>query len=108
MSYEYAGYMIYIVAAYTFYKIITAIIHFFKARRRDGLIVQAIRNINLVDAIYSVFVLQVSMIRAFGDGNDPLSNSVAGGAIALLILWISIHMIVQSYREKERLDQANQ
>ena len=73
-----------------------------------GLIVQAIRNINLVDAIYSVFVLQVSMIRAFGDGNDPLSNSVAGGAIALLILWISIHMIVQSYREKERLDQANQ
>ena len=62
MSYEYAGYMIYIVAAYTFYKIITAIIHFFKARRRDGLIVQAIRNINLVDAIYSVFVLQVSMI----------------------------------------------
>lgn len=108
MSYEYAGYMIYIVAAYTFYKIITAIIHFFKARRRDGLIVQAIRNINLVDAIYSVFVLQVSMIRAFGDGNDPLSNSVAGGAIALLILWISIHMIVQSYREKERLDQAKQ
>ena len=108
MSYEYAGYMIYIVAAYTFYKIITAIIHFFKARRRDGLIVQAIRNINLVDAIYSVFVLQVSMIRAFGDGNDPLSNSVAGGAIALLILWISIHMIVQSYREKERLGQANQ
>ena len=30
------------------------------------------------------------------------------GAIALLILWISIHMIVQSYREKERLDQAKQ
>ena len=103
MSYEYAGYMIYIVAAYTFYKIITAIIHFFKARRRDGLIVQAIRNINLVSAIYSVFVLQVSMIQAFGDGNDPLSNSIAGGAVALLILLISIYMIVKSHSAEKQI-----
>lgn len=103
MSYEYAGYMIYIVAAYTFYKIITAIIHFFKARRRDGLIVQSIRNINLVSAIYSVFVLQVSMIQAFGDGNDPLSNSIAGGAVALLILLISIYMIVKSHSAEKQI-----
>ena len=103
MSYEYAGYMIYIVAAYTFYKIITAIIHFFKARRRDGLIVQAIRNINLVSAIYSMFVLQVSMIQAFGDGNDPLSNSIAGGVVALLILLVSIYMIVKSHKTENQI-----
>ena len=79
------------------------IIHFFKARRRDGLIVQAIRNINLVSAIYSVFVLQVSMIQAFGDGNDPLPNSIAGGAVALLILLISIYMIVKSHSAEKQI-----
>ena len=105
MSYEYAGLMIYFVAVYTFCKIISSIVQFFKARKQDSLIVQAIRNINLVSAIYSVFVLQVSMIQAFGDGNDPLSNSIAGGVVALLILLISIYMIVRSYKE-ERSQQS--
>lgn len=105
MSYEYAGLMIYFVAVYTFCKIISSIVQFFKARKQDSLIVQAIRNINLVSAIYSVFVLQVSMIQAFGDGNDPISNSIAGGVVALLILLISIYMIVRSYKE-ERSQQS--
>ena len=105
MSYEYAGLMIYFVAVYTFCKIISSIVQFFKARKQDSLIVQAIRNINLVSAIYSVFVLQVSMIQAFGDGNDPLSNSIAGGVVALLILLISIYMIVKSHKE-ERSQQS--
>ena len=105
MSYEYAGLMIYFVAVYTFCKIISSIVQFFKARKQDGLIVQAIRNINLVSAIYSVFVLQVSMIQAFGDGNDPISNSIAGGVVALLILLISIYMIVKSHKE-ERSQQS--
>ena len=105
MSYEYAGLMIYFVAVYTFCKIISSIVQFFKARKQDSLIVQAIRNINLVSAIYSVFVLQVSMIQAFGDGNDPLSNSIAGGAVALSILLVSIYMIVKSYHTEKNIFQ---
>ena len=36
-----------------------------KAKQRGGLVVQALRNFNLADALYSVFVLQVAMIQAF-------------------------------------------
>lgn len=103
MSYEYAELMIYFVAVYTFCKIISSIVQFFKARKQDILIVQTIRNINLVSAIYSVFVLQVSMIQAFGDGNDPLSNSIAGGVVALLILLVSIYMIVKSHSAEKQI-----
>ena len=103
MSYEYAELMIYFVAVYTFCKIISSIVQFFKARKQDILIVQMIRNINLVSAIYSVFVLQVSMIQAFGDGNDPLSNSIAGGVVALLILLVSIYMIVKSHKTENQI-----
>ena len=98
MSYEYAE-----LAVYTFCKIISSIVQFFKARKQDILIVQTIRNINLVSAIYSVFVLQVSMIQAFGDGNDPLSNSIAGGVVALLILLVSIYMIVKSHSAEKQI-----
>ena len=103
MSYEYAELMIYFVAVYTFCKIISSIVQFFKARKQDILIVQMIRNINLVSAIYSVFVLQVSMIQAFGDGNDPLSNSIAEGVVALLILLVSIYMIVKSHSAEKQI-----
>ena len=43
------------------------------------------------------------MIQAFGDGNDPLSNSIAGGVVALLILLVSIYMIVKSHKTENQI-----
>ena len=100
MRFEYAGLMIYAAAAYTFYKIIAAAVQFSQAKKRGGLVVQALRNFNLADALYSVFVLQVAMIQAFGSAQNAFANNITGAAVALLISGIGLFMIVRSYTLK--------
>ncbi len=102
MYYEYAGNVIYVVAAVTVYKIVSAIIQFIRARGQDSLIVRAIRNVNLVFAVYSVLILQVSLNQAFGNGQNHLLNNVFGGILALFILIISVLMIVKSHKAQCR------
>lgn len=104
MRFEYAGLMIYAAAAYTFYKIAASAVQFSKAKRRGGPVVQALRNFNLVDALYSVFVLQVAMIQAFGSAQNALVNNVTGAATALSISLVGIYMIVRSYSLKPPTD----
>lgn len=108
MHFEYAGVMIYAAAAYTFYKIIAAAVQFSKAKKRGGLVVQALRNFNLADALYSVFVLQVAMIQAFGSAQDAFANIVTGTAMALLISGIGVFMIVKSHTLKPPIDDAGE
>ena len=100
MHFEYAGMMIYAAAAYTFYKIIAAAVQFSKANKRGGLVVQALRNFNLADALYSVFVLQAAMIQAFGSAQNAFANNITGAAVALLISGIGLFMIVKSHTLK--------
>lgn len=95
-SYEYAEIITIVVAIFTFYKIITATIHLFKARKQNNLFIQCIRNVNLVDALYSILVLQVAMFHVFGNQNNIVFNAITGAVIAALILFISITMIVKS------------
>ena len=102
MNDPYAGMMIYAAALYTFCKIASSVFQFWKARRQDRLTVQAIRNINLVSALFSVLVLQVSMIQAFGSQEDLAVNGVTGGVVALLVLAVGICMIVKAYRLRRK------
>lgn len=97
MAFEYAGLMIYAVAAYTFFKLGVAIFNIFKARRYDNLYIQSIRNINLVSALVSILVLQVALFQAFApEANLGVANGLTGGAIALVILGLSIFMIYKA------------
>ena len=97
MAFEYAGLMIYAVAAYTFYKLGIAIYNIFKARRYDNLYIQSIRNINLVSALVSILVLQVALFQAFApEANLGVANGLTGGAVAIVILALSIFMIYKA------------
>lgn len=97
MAFEYAGLMIYAVAAYTFFKLGIAIYNIFKARRYDNLYIQSIRNINLVSALVSILVLQVALFQAFApEHNQGVANGLTGGAVAIVILALSIFMIYKA------------
>lgn len=52
-----SGHMIYLFAAYAFYKIIMSAYNYVKAQKEDELAVRAIRNVNLADALVSLFAL---------------------------------------------------
>ena len=109
MYFEYAGLMIYAVAAYTFFRLTTSIVNIFKARRQEDLYVQSIRNINLASALISLVVLQVALFQAFSpESNTGFANALTGGAISIIILFIGIVMIVKSNRilkAQEKIDE---
>lgn len=107
--FEYAGLMIFVVAAFTFYKLTFAIINIFKARKQDNLYIQSIRNINLASSLISIIVLQVAMFQAFSpESNGSFANALTGAVISLIILALGIYMIVKANKTIKELNSANE
>jgi len=108
MYFEYAGLLIYAVAAFTFYKLTLAIYNLFKARKQDDQYVQSIRNINLASAMVSIIVLQVALFQAFSPAsNTSFANGLTGGVVSLIILTLGIIMIVQSNKLLKKKENIN-
>ena len=108
MYFEYAGIMIYAVAAYTFFKLVRAIIGAIKSRNDNDLYLQSLRNINLSATIISIIVLQVAMFQAFApEHNQSIANGLTGGGVALVIFALGIYMIVKANKRLKELKQEN-
>ena len=73
---EYSEIMAITSAAYTFYKIIFAIVNVFKVRRMQDPMLQCFRNINLTDAAVSLLTLQVTLVAVFSDERTALRDSL--------------------------------
>lgn len=98
--------MVYASAAYAFYKIITAVIHFVKAARLQDLEVGAICHISLVDATVSILALQTTLLAAFGDAEMRISdfNTVTGCAVTLINLTLGVLMILRGIRHLRKIN----
>ena len=96
-SFEYKDWLIYAFAAYAFYKIIMSVRNAIKARRQDDLTIQAIREINMVDAAVSILALQTALLHTFSDPGMDISlfNTFTGTAVSLFSLGLSVSMIVR-------------
>ena len=98
--FEYAGLLIYAVAAFTFCKLSLGIYNIFKAKKH----VQNIRNINLANALISIIMLQVAMFQAFSpSANYGIANALTGAGVSAIILALVILMIVKANRKIKEL-----
>ena len=98
--FEYAGVLIYAVAAFTFYKLILAIFNIFKAKKHDDLYTENLRNINLASVLLSLVVLQVAMFQTFApEHNIGFANALTGGAVSLVILVLGVLMIIKANKK---------
>lgn len=96
-------------AAYTFYKIIMAIINLVKAKKSQNLITQALRNINLADACMSLVSLTVLMLSTFGGDNELIIiKATTGFAVCAFIIVLSIMMIVKASKGLKNLKGVNE
>ena len=104
-SFSYKDWLIFAFAAYAFYKIIMAVRNAIKARRQDDLTIQAIREINLVDAAVSILALQTALLHTFGDGSIDISlfNTLTGSAVSIFSVGLSIMMIVRGHKTIKEL-----
>ena len=91
------------IAAYTFYKIIMAVINMVKVRKMESPILITIRNIGVADALVSMLTLQMTMLVSF-QGTDSLDmnrmNGITGLAVCLLISALGISMIYYAFKRR--------
>lgn len=91
------------IATYTFPKVITAIVNSIKVRKNSTPIIKTIRNINVSNAVVSMFSLELSMYATFDKGGDTshiyIMEIITGIAMCICVLTIGILMIYKSKRE---------
>ena len=105
---EYPGYMIFATAAFTFYKLINAFVDVAKDRKNKHPVDSAVRLLDLSQALYNRFVLQVALLWEFGAGDRAfhlLMNSLTGGAVCLLVCGMGIYMLWRSKRDMRKLEE---
>ena len=103
-GYSYGELTIYVVAAYTFFKITRAIINAVKARSNDDLTVKALRNVGLADAMVSILALQTAMFASFGgDLNTALANALTGAGVCATTVIVGIYMLVKASKENKEM-----
>ena len=109
-SFEYKDWLIYAFAAYAFYKIIMSVRNAIKARRQNDLTLQAIREINMVDAAVSILALQTALLHTFSDATVDISlfNTLTGSAVSLFSVTLSIMMIVRGSKKIKEIKNGKQ
>ena len=93
-------------AAYTFYKVTLAIVNKVKSGRSHEPIAQSLRNLNLTDALVSLFSLNITLSAAAGELMPVEFNATLGFAVCAYTLFSGIYMIIDGIKRKKRLRNA--
>ncbi len=96
---SYPGYMIYVIAAYTFWKVIMSVVNMVKSRKTSSPLLITLRNINHADALVSLLSLENAMLAAFGTEDSAefssLMLTITGIVVCSGVLVIGITMAVR-------------
>lgn len=96
-GFDYPGLLIYAMATYSFYSIITAVINLVKFRKHGSPLLSAAKVINLVAAMVSILSLETAMLAQFGGDEDPLfrkaMTGATGGGVCTIVIVIAAYMI---------------
>lgn len=103
-GFEYAGILIYVMAMYAFYSIITAVIHVIQYRKYASPVMSAAKAVNLAAALVSMLALETAMLTQFDDGSNPpffrkAMTAATGAAVCVLVLGMAVFMIVRSTKQ---------
>lgn len=85
------------MAAYTFYKLITAIVNFIKTRKSEHLIIKGLRTINFTDAMVSLLTLENTLILTFSTEKSEslfILGAILGFVIIVLCFLLAVLTII--------------
>ncbi len=101
------GVLIYLIALYTFYSLITAITYVIKYRKLNNFVVFTTGVISFAEALVSMLLLETSMLAQFGADNTAqfkqLMIELTGGGIAVIITAMSAFLFIRSVRELRKI-----
>ena len=101
-GFDYPGLLIYLMALYSFYSVIIAVINLVKFRKHGSPIMSAAKAINLVAATVSILSLETAMVARFGsDATEfrQVMTASTGGGVCIIVLGMAVFMIWKSTRQ---------
>ena len=106
--FSYPGYLIYAMAAYSFYAVIAAAISAVKTRRHDSPIFRAAKSVSLIAALVSILSLTTAMLSEFGGDDAPafrfVMTSAVGSFVCLFVTVMAVSMILTSCKRLKQLE----
>lgn len=102
-GYEYNGILIYVMAAYTFYITIHAIVDMVKYRKLGSPVMSTAKIISLCAALVSMLNLETAMFSQFGAEmsarDQRIMIAATGGGISVVVVTLSVLLIVKATKE---------
>ncbi len=101
-GYQYNGMLIYIMAAYTFYSTVHAIVDLVRYRKQGSPLLSMTKTVNLCAALVSMLALETAMLTAFGAQNSMAFRrsmvASTGGVISVILIALSLWRIIRANR----------
>lgn len=102
-GFEYQGFLIYVMALYTFYITTTAVIDIIRYRKYNSPILSMSNAIKLAAALVSMLSLETAMFSQFGGDTSPETQRImimaTGGGIAVIVVGMAAYFIVCTTKE---------
>ena len=106
-GFSYAGYLIYVVAMYAFYSIISATRDVIRYRKYSSPVLSASKAIKLAAALVSMLSLETAMLAQFGEDSGEqfrlVMTGLTGCAVCLIVLATAVIMLRQSAKQLKNL-----
>lgn len=109
-GFDYPGVLIYLMALYSFYSAITAVINLVKYRKHGSPIISAAKVINFVAAMVSILSLTTAMLARFDESGyeyRKLMTSLVGGGVCMIVIGMAIYMVWKSSKQIKQLQINN-
>ncbi len=108
---SYPGYTIYVIAAYTFWKVIMSAVNLARSRKTNSPLIITLRNINHADALVSLLSLETAMLVQFGSeesaGFSTTIMMITGICVCAGVLVIGVTMVAGAIIRKRKLSYEN-
>lgn len=102
-GFQYQGFLIYVIAMYTFYITVTAIIDMVKYRKYKSPVMSITKVIKMASALFSMLFLETAMLAQFGADTSPEVKRImimaTGAGISVAVVAMAIYMIVRTSKE---------
>lgn len=106
-GYDYPGILIYVMALYTFYTTIHAIVDIVRYRKLGSPVMSTAKIVSLSGALVSMLNLETAMFAQFG-GDMPQEQQrifiiLTGAGVSITVLTLSVILIVNANKEIRRI-----
>ncbi|MGN0379951.1 MAG: hypothetical protein ACI4EU_10210 [Butyrivibrio sp.] len=112
-GFQYAGYLIYIMAIYAFCNITISVMDVVKYRKYNSPAMSAAKAVNLASALVCILSLETAMLAQFDNGSNPAAfrqvmTGCTGACVCVIVLGIAVYMIINSTEKIRRFKRRTQ